>query len=193
MLISIARREDMNTQRLEEMHQLRARIFNDKKNWDVHVIDNKEVDEYDSLNPYYLLISNDMEDEVIGCWRILDTVGPYMLKDTFPELLHGKPAPQNPQTLELSRFVVRAQRPGNSTFSDITLRAIREVVKFSLSRQAHQLLTVTTVGVERMLKKTGISMTRFGPSLRIGIEQAVALNIILDEKTLQALFGASSI
>ncbi|WLG87747.1 acyl-homoserine-lactone synthase [Pseudomonas cucumis] len=97
------------------------------------------------------------------------------------------------QTLELSRFVVRAQRPGNSTFSDITLQAIREVVRFSLNRQAHQLLTVTTVGVERMLKKTGISMTRFGPSLRIGIEQAVALNINLDEKTLQALFGASGV
>lgn len=116
-----------------------------------------------------------------------------MLKDTFPELLHGKPAPQNIQTLELSRFVVRAQRPGNSTFSDITLQAIREVVRFSLNRQAHQLLTVTTVGVERMLKKTGISMTRFGPSLRIGIEQAVALSINLDEKTLQALFGASGV
>ncbi|WLG87746.1 acyl-homoserine-lactone synthase [Pseudomonas cucumis] len=39
-------------------------------------MDNKEVDEYDSLNPYYLLISQYTGDEVIGCWRILETVGP---------------------------------------------------------------------------------------------------------------------
>jgi hypothetical protein len=100
MFIEIARREHLNTQRLDEMHQLRAHIFKDIKKWDVCVIDNKEIDEYDSLNPYYLLISKNPEDEVIGCWRILDTVGPSMLKDTFHELLHGKPAPQDTQTLE---------------------------------------------------------------------------------------------
>jgi acyl homoserine lactone synthase len=24
-----------------------------------------------------------------GCWRLLPTVGPYMLKDSFPAFLHG--------------------------------------------------------------------------------------------------------
>lgn len=193
MVIHIARREHLSCALLEGMHQLRARIFKDKKRWDVEVSDKREVDAFDDLNPYYLLISAPGTDEVIGCWRILDTLGPYMLKDTFPELLHGAPAPQDSRTLELSRFVVRAQQPEHSTFSQITLQAIRAVVRFALSHNAQRLLTVTTVGVERLLKKTGISMQRFGPSLRIGVEHAIALTIHLDENTCLALFGSTNV
>ncbi|MBI6621970.1 GNAT family N-acetyltransferase [Pseudomonas corrugata] len=192
MVIDIVRREHLSAALLNGMHQLRAQIFKDKKQWDVVVSDRWEVDAFDDLNPYYLLISNPSAGEVIGCWRILESVGPYMLKDTFPELLHGAPAPQDSRTLELSRFVVRAQHPGNSTFSQITLQAIREVVRFALRRNAQRLLTVTTVGVERMMRRTGISMVPFGPALRIGVEQAIALTIHLDEKTCQALFGSAN-
>lgn len=98
MVIDIVRREHLSAALLNGMHQLRAQIFKDKKQWDVVVSDRWEVDAFDDLNPYYLLISTPSAGEVIGCWRILETVGPYMLKDTFPDLLHGAPAPQDSRT-----------------------------------------------------------------------------------------------
>lgn len=192
MFIEIARRAQFSEEKLDRMHQLRARTFKERKKWEVFVVDNKEVDEYDALNPYYLLISRKTGNEVIGCWRILDTLGPYMLRNTFPELLHGLPAPQDPRILELSRFIVCAGQAGNTTFSNITLQAIREMVRFAMRRGVRQLVTVTTVGVERMLRKTGMSMQSFGPAMRVGIEQAVALAIHLDEQTDRALFGEAS-
>ena len=43
--------------------------------------------------------------------------------------------------------------------------------------------------IERLLRKTGIAITRYGPPLRIGVENAVALDIDIGEQTHRALFG----
>lgn len=50
-------------------------------------------------------------------------------------------------------------------------------------------VAVTTIAIERLLRKTGIAITRYGPPIQIGVERAVALNIDIGEQTHQALFG----
>jgi acyl homoserine lactone synthase len=52
-----------------------------------------------------------------------------------------------------------------------------------------QYVIVTTVSVERMLRKAGLAVDRFGPPIRIGVENTVALTIDIGEKTHEALFG----
>lgn len=84
MIVQIGRREEFDKKLLGEMHKLRAQVFKERKGWDVSVIDEMEIDGYDALSPYYMLIQEDTpEAQVFGCWRILDTTGPYMLKNTF--------------------------------------------------------------------------------------------------------------
>ncbi|MGH8604362.1 MAG: acyl-homoserine-lactone synthase, partial [Gammaproteobacteria bacterium] len=80
---------------LEEMFRLRHTVFRERLGWEVNGAQGQERDPYDDLAPVYIIARNDQR-KVEGCWRILSTTGPYMLKDTFPELLRGEPAPTDP-------------------------------------------------------------------------------------------------
>lgn len=70
------------------------------------------------------------------------------------------------------------------------MNAMREMVAFADRMGIRHYVTVTTTAIERLMKRTGIAITRFGPSLRIGVENAVALGIDLGPQTHAALFGA---
>lgn len=188
MLISIERRANIHPQSLNAMHQLRARIFKVKKMWDIPLINDMEIDGYDALDPYYMIINRSAEQGyVCGCWRILPTTGPNMLAHTFPELLHGQPAPSSPTIWELSRFAIEMPDGNGFGFSQGTTRAIQAIADFAVGQGVEQCVTVTTVGVEKMLRRLGLDMERFGPAVQIGVERAVALRIELNAQTLAAL------
>lgn len=186
-LIKIAARKEFDSKDLWEMHRLRAKVFKEQMGWDVPILSGMEIDGYDALDPYYMMISAPSK-KLQGCWRALPTDGPYMLKDTFPELLHGKPAPEDSKVWELSRFAIEADDPQGFGFSGISLDALREIVNFGVSMGITRYITVTTTSIERLVRRTGVPIKRFGPPIRIGIENAVALDFDLDEKTHDALF-----
>ena len=77
---------------LFEMHRLRYRVFKERLGWDVEVSGDMEIDAFDASQPVYLLQKGDTE-RIQGCVRLLPTTGPTMLRDTFPALLDGQPAP----------------------------------------------------------------------------------------------------
>lgn len=187
MNIEINSRTNFDNLSLTNMHLLRAKIFRDKKSWDVSVIGGMEIDGYDALNPYYMILQNESRDHAWGCWRMLPTTGPNMLADTFPELLAGAPAPCSDDIWELSRFVITHHDGRSYSFSEQSLMAIKAVIDFGVERKLRQFVTVTTVGVEKLLIRLGLSVRRLGPAAKIGVERAVALSIDLNEKTLSAL------
>lgn len=186
--IKIASRKELRPADLWEMHRLRAKVFKDKMGWDVPIISGMEIDGYDALNPYYMIIREPAKG-LSGCWRVLPTEGPYMLKDTFPELLHGRQAPKDPKIWELSRFAIETEEPQGFGFSGITLDAAREIVIFGDRMGIEHYVTVTTSSIERMMRHSGFAVTRFGPPIRIGVENAVAIDFDIGEQTHQALFG----
>ncbi|WP_273819427.1 acyl-homoserine-lactone synthase [Pseudomonas asplenii] len=188
MNIAIDKRNNFDDICLEKMHILRAKIFRDKKDWDVSVIGGMEIDGYDALNPYYMILQDaGLDESVRGCWRLLPTTGPNMLADTFPELLAGAPVPCAEDTWELSRFAICQQGGRSYAFSEQSLIAIRAVVHFGVERGLKRFVTVTTVGVEKLLIRLGLDIRRLGPAKTIGVERAVALSIALNRKTLDAL------
>lgn len=188
MDIAIDRRANFAATQLQQMHHLRARIFKDKKEWDVSLIAGMEIDGYDALDPYYMMLADEAQGQgVFGCWRLLPTLGPNMLADTFPELLGGNPAPRSAGTWELSRFAIEQSTSKTCAFSDRSLTAIRAVVDFGRAQGLEHFVTVTTVGVEKLLIRLGMDIRRLGPAQTIGIERAVALTIALNEKTTAAL------
>jgi acyl homoserine lactone synthase len=187
-LIKIASRKEFASKDLWEMHRLRAKVFKDRMGWEVPIISGMEIDGYDALDPYYLMI-REPEKGLRGCWRALPTMGPYMLKDTFPELLYGHPAPEDPKTWELSRFAIEAEGPQGFGFSGVSLDALREIAIFGDKMGIEHYVTVTTSSIERLLRRAGIALTRFGSPIRIGVENAVALDIDIGEQTHEALFG----
>lgn len=193
MFISIERRTNIDPQALNAMHELRARIFKQKKLWDIPLINGMEIDGYDALDPYYMIINRTAEQTyVCGCWRILPTTGPNMLAHTFPELLHGQQPPCSESIWELSRFAIEMPHGNRFGFSQGTTQAIHAIVNFAIGCGVEQFVTVTTVGVEKMLIRLGLDISRFGPALQIGVERAVALRIELNEQTTAALERAAS-
>lgn len=114
-----------------------------------------------------------------------------MLKDTFPELLHGHPVPENERVWELSRFAIETTGQKSFGFTDLALDAMREIVSFGDIMGIDRYVTVTTTAIERLLKRAGIAVTRFGPPIRIGVENAIALDIDIGVETHRALFGES--
>jgi acyl homoserine lactone synthase len=188
-LIQIAARGEFQSKDLQDMYRLRARVFCDRMGWELPILSGMEIDGYDALDPHYMMVWTGRKS-VCGCWRLLPTIGPYMLKDTFPQLLDGKPAPEADDIWELSRFAIETEGHQGFGFADLVLDTLREIVSFGDRMGIRKYVTVTTTPIERLLRKTGLETNRFGPPIRIGVENAVALDIDIGVQTRQALFGS---
>ncbi len=172
----------------EQMYKLRHDVFRDRLGWSVKTSRGMEFDEFDALDPVYVLVHD--EDEVTGCWRMLPTTGPNMLKDVFPELVDNCAVPESELVWELSRFAVRKGRSGSFGMTIAPVAMMYHAVRFARTRGVTQFVTVTNVGVERMLRHLGLQPRRLGPPQQIGVERAVALSFELDATTEQVLATA---
>lgn len=186
MQITIAPRRAFASKELWEMHTLRAKVFRGRLGWEVPVLSGMEIDGYDALEPRYMLMRDG--ETLRGCWRLLPTEGPYMLKDSFPQLLDGQEAPSDPHIWELSRFAIETEGAGSYGFSEMTMESIEAIIRHAHERGLSRYVTVTTTAIERMLRRAGVVITRIGTPQAVGIETAVALYVEI-EPTWEALFA----
>ncbi|MDY0960852.1 acyl-homoserine-lactone synthase [Massilia sp. CFBP9026] len=186
MQITIAPRRAFASKELWEMHTLRAKVFRGRLGWEVPVLSGMEIDGYDALEPRYMLMRDG--ETLRGCWRLLPTEGPYMLKDSFPQLLDGQEAPSDPHIWELSRFAIETEGAGSYGFSEMTMESIEAIIRHAHERGLSRYVTVTTTAIERMLRRAGVVITRIGAPQAVGIETAVALYVEI-EPTWEALFA----
>lgn len=184
LTIEIASRRDFKTVDLWAMHKLRAKVFRERMGWEVPVISGMEIDGYDAIDPYYMMMRDEAGGILRGCWRLLPTEGPYMLKDSFPQLLYGAAAPSHPKIWELSRFAIETEGQQVFGFSHIAMQSIDEIISYGHHTGIEQYVTVTTTAIERMLRKAGVVTSRFGPPMVIGVENAVAIYVHIDESFL---------
>ena len=175
--IRIAPRRKFRSRDLWEMHTLRAKVFKDRLGWEVPVLSGMEIDGYDALDPHYMMIREPGHGRLRGCWRLLPTEGPYMLKDSFAQLLHGQQAPSDARIWELSRFAIETDGNQRFGFSEITMESIAEIIRYGHVAGLDEYVTVTTTAIERMLRRAGVVTRRFGLPLTIGVEKAVALYV----------------
>jgi acyl homoserine lactone synthase len=185
--IDIAARREFPSRDLWEMHTLRAKVFQGRLGWEVPVLSGMEIDAYDALDPHYMLMREPGAGILRGCWRLLPTEGPYMLKDSFPQLLHGQPAPCDEHILELSRFAIETGGSAHFGFSEMTMESISAIIRYGHERGIERYVTVTTTAIERLLRRAGVVIERLGPPVVIGIETAVALYVDI-EPTCEVLF-----
>ena len=193
MQIQIGKISDGNLPRsdIRQMHALRHQVFRERLRWDVACNTDdegtpNEQDDFDALDPTYMLVKG-VGDEVVGCWRMLPTTGPYMLKDTFPETLCGHAAPERPEVWELSRFALSSHKVNAFRFSQAAVAMMESAVEFAMSHGVTQFVTVTTVAIERMMKTLSIPVRRFGIPVQVGIEKTVAFSIDVNLSTLVLL------
>lgn len=184
--IQIAPRREFRSKDLWEMHTLRAKVFKGRLGWEVPVLSGMEIDGYDALEPLYMMM-REPGGKLRGCWRLLPTEGPYMLKDSFPQLLQGGAAPCDARVWELSRFAIETEGSAGYGFSDITMASIVAIIRHGHEMGLQRYVTVTTTAIERLLRRAGVVTTRLGEPQEIGVETAVALYVEIGP-TCEALF-----
>lgn len=187
---------DLDTADRTGMFRLRAQVFSDRLGWDVQLTsEGLEIDAFDEIPSARYILARAPAGPVNACWRLLPTLGPNMLRDVFPELLHGMPAPAAADVWELSRFAVAADRVAEADsagthqigFGDLSVALMAESTRFAQAHGIARYVTVTTAAIERMLRKQGVNVHRLGPPLRIGQVLTVACFIEIDAITLRAL------
>lgn len=188
--------EELSAGEREGMFKLRYEVFKERLGWDVRTTDDGlEIDEFDELPQAHYIVARSPQERIDACWRILPTQGPNMLRDVFPELLHGEAAPEAADVWELSRFALATGRladgedAGNPQigFGDLSVALMAESTRFAQDHGIARYVTVTTAAIERLLKKQGVNVHRLGPPLRIGHVLTVACFIEIDGITLKAL------
>ncbi|MDI2076720.1 acyl-homoserine-lactone synthase TraI [Bradyrhizobium sp. Mp27] len=160
---------------VDEMHQLRARMFADRLGCQVRIEYGRERDEYDALDPTYILALTDCGD-VAGCARLLPTTGPTMLSWTFPQLVPGGRLRGKPTMVESSRFCVdtRGEGRGGRFLHEATLTMFAGLIEWSMSNGFDEIATATDVRLERILHRASWPMTRLGGAQLIGDTMSVA-------------------
>jgi acyl homoserine lactone synthase len=153
----------------------RRDVFIGRLRWDLPSTDDLEIDQFDGDHAHYIIATQ--AGQCVACWRLLQTTGSYMLRDTFPQLLLTGNAPSNPDIWELSRFAVATEGRGAFGFGAETRAMFREAHKFAVQRGVSRYVTVTTIAIERLLRHAKVECVRLGEPKRIGDGMAVALSL----------------
>lgn len=176
---------------VEKMFRFRTEMFCRRLNWQLQVTDGLEKDQYDALDPVYLVARTTRLD-VESCARLLPTTGPYMLREVFAEMLQGEAAPQADDVWELSRFAVIPEGSAKcqqATLHPVTLRMMQGAVDFADRNGISRYVVVTSVALERLLRRIGLSMRRFGrgEAMRIGGVLSVACWLHVNDQSRRAI------
>jgi N-acyl-L-homoserine lactone synthetase len=193
-IINGARRKQYPSD-IDAMHRLRKRVFHDLLGWEVEVRNSWEIDDYDRANPLYVL-SYDEKGKLRGSLRLLPTLGPNMLDDTFPLLLGGGPQIRSAAIWESSRFCIDPEISQDRASNQVTLAAAElmcGVGELGLASGLSHIVTVTDVFLERMFKRMGCPGMRIGEPKRIGVAQAVAVSWEVSQDLLEHMKAVAAI
>jgi len=163
------RQEELPDGLYSKVAHYRHKVFVERLGWQLQTFNYAEQDQFDRFDTVYV-ISRDERGDISGCARLLPTTQPYLLGDVFPQLLNGMPPPNSPDVWELSRFAAVDFNAKTSCAlgqfsSPITVTLLQEAIAYAASQGAKRVITVSPVGVERLLKRTGFHSHRAGPPM----------------------------
>ena len=99
-----AHQYDDNADLMQQMFRLRKRVFADELGWAVPVIGDIERDQYDYLDPVYLIWCSDDRKRLYASLRLMPTTGPTLLHDVFRKTFPGDVDLRAPNIWEATRM-----------------------------------------------------------------------------------------
>lgn len=160
---------NLHPQLLHSAASYRHKVFVEKLGWQLNCHDLLENDQFDRPDTVYVIAKNE-NDDIVGIARLLPTTQPYLLGDVFPELLNGVQPPASNDIWELSRFAAVDFHAQHTTAtgvfsSPLTVELLHASIQCARSHGAKRLITVSPVGVERLIRKLGLQARRAGPPM----------------------------
>lgn len=186
--VSIGTMSDLGPQLGIDLAAYRHGIFIEQLGWDLPVSDKLELDEFDRPDTLYV-VRKSADGRICGCGRLLPTTVPYLLSEVFPHLMGNVPLPRDASVWELSRFssalVGASMGPEEQALN--TYELLRAAVMVAEERGADRLITVSPLGVERLLRRMGVHAHRVAPPAMVDGKPVFACWIEIDSKTKRAL------
>ena len=158
----------------EELFAYRYKVFVENLGWNLNATEGFEIDQFDNEKTFYI-VATSRNKEVVGCARLLPTTSPYLLEQIFPQLLDGKSPPKSEHVWELSRFTTvdllkgkgSSRKPsfgGQMTYG-LGRHLLLKAMACARQNGAKTIISVSPIGVERLLKRMGVSSVRAGPPM----------------------------
>ncbi|PIE10567.1 MAG: autoinducer synthase [Rhodobacterales bacterium] len=154
--------------------RLRKKYFVDELGWDIPHDDQVEMDQYDTPQAFYSVITH--LGEVVGGARCMPTTSRwgsagYMLGDARAGLLPGIPETivpagyEGPGIMEATRLVIEDHLNAAERTEVLDL-LVEGIVSESLNRGAHRIIALSHVTLVRAIRKLGYDPEQCGPTYR---------------------------
>jgi len=143
---------------LRRLARYRYEVFVERLGWQLQTTARCELDQFDHEGAHYIM-AEQPDGTIKGCARLLPTVSPYLLSEVFSPLLGKHAAPARADVWELSRFAAldlvdpaKDKQMGDECAIDL----LKATMRYAKSFGATRLISVSPVGVGRLLKRGGI-------------------------------------
>jgi len=159
--------------------------------WDVNIEDGKEIDEFDHLDPAYV-IGLDDGGNVVAAVRALQTTGPHMLSDVFSAILDGEPPIRSATMWESTRFCVDTQRlnrgKDKNSVSYATCELMIGSLEYAKNAGIQDIITVIDPIMDRVLKRSNCAPYDYvGKTVPMGKVSALAALLDCTDERIDAI------
>jgi len=189
-MISTTSRTGKNRADLKRpLAEYRYKIFIEQLGWQLPTKDGLEQDDFDSDETLYV-VGQSEDNTICGCARLLSTSSPYLLSEVFPFLMGTAKPPCSDRIWELSRFSVNRLTSSHRAIIDVeesTRVMLAASIACAMEHGAERLITVSPLGIERLLLRMGVNAHRAGPPQRVDGKPIFACWIEIDQQTKDAL------
>ncbi|VFR28781.1 Autoinducer synthesis protein SolI [plant metagenome] len=151
----------------------RHRVFVEMLGWKLPCEGGLEFDQFDRPDTLYVAARCKRSGRLVGSARLLPTNRPYLLGEIFPDLMQGIPVPHSEQVWELSRFAAvdfsapPQDGPAGQFSSPVAVELLRVALAAAAEHGARRLITVSPLGVERLLRRAGFQARRAAPPILV--------------------------
>lgn len=151
---------------LDQMFQLRKRVFSDQLGWDVKVSGDRETDHYDALNPAYLVWSDPTHSKLYASIRLMPTTGPTLLYDVFRQTFPDEANLSAPGIWEGTRACVDAEAVSED-FPELSASRVFSMLVLAATECAfahgiHTIISNYEPQVQRIYRRAGAELAEQG-------------------------------
>ncbi|WP_026972977.1 acyl-homoserine-lactone synthase [Aliagarivorans marinus] len=158
----------------------RYRVFVEKLGWDLDTPKGYERDQFDRQDTIYI-VSEDGNNNINGCARLLPTTAPYLLKEIFPQLINNVPAPEQNDVWEVSRLSAFDLSSDSVTQNArVATELVKGTLKAASAHGAKHVVGATTLHIERLFRRIGLQCHRMGVPKIIDGYPLVALWVTIE-------------
>lgn len=150
---------------LERIGRYRHKVFVDGLGWKLESHGGIERDQFDRLDTLHVAAFDARTQCMVGVARLLPTHRPYLLADVFPQLVDTVPRHRN--IWELSRFAAADElddAPRSQIASPVARMLMQKVLAIAAANHVQRLITVSPIGMLRLLRAAGFAAERAGQS-----------------------------